>query len=87
MAPGARWVMREWNQGLQMVLHRDGHLWRLALGRARRQPSEDEIETCRQMFEVPTGTEVAPVAMGRRNIVAVEMRWREAESALEERAR
>ena len=83
---GIRFVHRRLARGLEIVLQRDDHKWRLALGRTDVAPSDSEIEICRDAFGVPEGTEVSNVSKKRWNpktgtatlMYVVDMTWTEA---------
>lgn len=74
-------------RGLEIVMERRDGRWRLALGRERVSPSDEEVEICRRTFNVPEGadewrrtkTSTHPKTNRERTYVIVEFFWREGE--------
>ena len=81
-----RFVYQKLARGLEIVLQRDDHRWRLALGRGDVAPSIDEIDICRAAFGVPVDTEVRNSNKARANpktstttqLYVADMTWTEA---------
>lgn len=59
------WVHQRLPRGLEIVLQRTGHRWRLAVARTDTYPSEIEINIVRAAFGVPGPTETTQSTVQR----------------------
>lgn len=64
-------------RGLILTLWRDGGDWVLSLTRSGVPPGDQELETCRQAFDIPAEAQVEPEAKPINGYHVTRLRWSE----------